>query len=113
MAKWSSIDDIAQTRQAFDKTTTKGTIYFLLGMAVLSGVLFFAGVIRLAMTRSDLLERVPEPIVFVVIGVLGFAFFFPWFTVLLFARHFRLSVKRLEEQIEEIKRAVNNLRQSP
>ena len=97
---WPSIDDMQRTRQAFESATTKGTIYFLLGMALLSGGLAILGFVRLQM------NQIQEPIVLTVTGVIGFAFFFPWFVVTYFSRHFLLTVRALEREIERLRNAI-------
>jgi hypothetical protein len=99
---WPSIDDMQRTRRAFENATTKGSIYFLLGMVMLSGILALRGAIQLS-ANPALLNQISEPIVSTVIGFVGFAFFFPWFFVTYFARCFLLIVNELERKIEELR----------
>ena len=97
--------DIPKTRETLLKVATKFNIYFLMVMAFTGGVLFIVGLVGLRQHEA-LLETVPEPIMLIIVGMIVFSLFFPWFTVLYFGRHFLLSVTRIEKEIEELKRAV-------
>ena len=79
---------------------------------MISGVLAIAGLIQLATNNPDVLNTIPDPIAHLIIGVLGFALFFPWFTVLYFARHFLSIAKRLERENEELRQQIRDLRPS-
>jgi hypothetical protein len=97
---WPSIDDMQRTRRVFESVTTKGSVYFLLGMSLLSGVVALVGVILLR-ANLKLLNQIPEPILLLVGGIVGFSFFFPWFMVAYFSRFFLRMVRDLERRIDE------------
>jgi hypothetical protein len=94
-------DDMQRTRRVFESVTTKGSVYFLLGMSLLSGVVALADVILLR-GNLNLLNQIPEPIVLMVGGVIGFSFFNPWFMVTHFSRFFLQMVRDLERRIDEL-----------
>lgn len=102
MLWWSPIDDIQVTRQVFENASTKQTIYFLCGMSLLSGILALTGIIQLN-ANPNILNQIPEPIALTTLGVVGFAFFFPWFAVMYFARHFLLTIRQLQLEIERLR----------
>lgn len=106
MWRWQSIDDVHRSRRAFERATTKGVVYFLLAMALLSGLAFLAGLIQLR-ANPNLLNQVPDAIVLTVVGILGFAFFFPWFVVTCYSRHVLMTVRELEREVERIRDALD------
>lgn len=102
---WHSIDDLPRTRRAFESAATKKTIYFLLGMSLLSGVLALIGIVQLK-ANPNLWNQIPEPLVLAGAGIIGFAIFFPWFIVIYSSRHFLFTVKQLEREIERLRKHV-------
>lgn len=57
----------------------------------------------LVMTRADFLNDLPEAGVAMVIGMMAFCLFFPWFTALYFSRHLLYSVRKVEIELQELK----------
>jgi hypothetical protein len=99
---WPSIDDMQRTRDMFERTTTKGTIHFLLGMALLSGILFLVQLTA----NPDVLDQILEPVISIIVGVIGFAVFFPLFIAIYFSRHFLLRMGEMEREIKRLRAAV-------
>ncbi|CAN5910177.1 hypothetical protein BH11VER1_BH11VER1_10010 [soil metagenome] len=60
--------------------------------------------VGLVMTRAEFLKTLPESGVIMAVGMFAFCLFFPWFTALYFARHLLFSVRKLEVELEELKR---------
>lgn len=94
-------DDIPGSRGTIEDSASVLHINFFLLLSVLSGCVFLGG---LALLGKNELKAIPEPVLLVAIGLIGFALFFPWFTSLYFARHLLASVKRLERRVADLER---------
>lgn len=103
---WHSIDDVQRTRHAFERATTKQSIYFLLGMVLLSGSTALAGIIKLN-ADQNIWNQIPDSLALAIVGVLGFALFFPWFTVTYFIRHQLSTLRELERKIERLRSIID------
>ncbi len=98
--------DIPGSRAALERVGAARNVYALLVMAVVSALLFVFGLIG-SKESASWLDEIPESAVFMVIGIAGFALFFPWFTALYFARHLLYSVKELERRLAAIEETTN------
>ncbi len=105
---WHSIDDVQRARQIFERATTKQTIYFLSVMGLLSGIAALVGIIQLS-ANQNILNQIPDLLILAVVGILGFAFIFPWFTITYFMRHQLSTLRELEQEIERLRTAVDKL----
>ena len=88
--------DIPGTRRSIEMIATKFNIYFLLGLALASGLVFAGGLLQ---TPEATLEGLPDSVVMAVVGLIGFSLFFPWFIALYFARHLLISIRTLESEL--------------
>lgn len=103
-------DDIPNSRRAIEQVATKFNVYFFLAMALLSGCVFIAGLI--ASRSVNVLDGLPDSLVMMGVGIVGFALFFPWFTAVYFARHLLCSVKRLERENADLREEIAASRKS-
>ncbi len=85
------------SRRVLQSSTTFGAVCFFMGMALLSGVLFLSGALRLGEHLA-----LPDPALRAVIGSICFALFLPWFVTLYSVRHLLASIKRLEAKLDEL-----------
>lgn len=106
-------DGIGSSRRTIEQVATKFNIYFLLVMALLSACLFMAGLFGPGGGTVGALDDLPQPLVMITVGVVGFALFFPWFTALYFARHLLHSVKSLEHDNAALHAELKALRERP
>ena len=88
--------DIPGTRRSIETIATKFNIYFCLGLAMASGLVFAGGLLQ---TPATTFEGLPDSVVMTVIGLIGFSLFFPWFIALYFARHLLISIRKLESEL--------------
>ncbi len=100
--------DIPKSRHTLLQVTTKFNIYFMLLFAVAGGAVFVAGLVGMAQSEEveSQLDNVPEPIMLMVVGLICFSLFFPFFMALFFGRHFLQSVMRLEDEIAKLNAAI-------
>jgi hypothetical protein len=92
-------------RHTLKTVATKFNIYFLFVMALLCAVLFFAGIIGVSRSGVELDDFVPDELVLLGIGAVGFALFFPWFTALYVVHHLLVSMEDLEARAERLSEA--------
>lgn len=92
--------DIPGTRSCIEAVATKRNIYFLFVMAMCGAIMFIFGLVT---TRAEFLSDLPDAGVVLLVGMIDFCLFFPWFTALYFARHLLISVKRLERDVQYLK----------
>jgi hypothetical protein len=92
--------DIPGTRGAIVGATTKFNIYFPMAIALLGGILYLVGMLLAAR------DNVPETDAHLLSGLGGvcFSLFFPWAVSSYFSRHFLVSIRRLEQEVAELKR---------
>jgi uncharacterized membrane protein len=102
---WKSIDDTKVNREAFETATTKQAVYFLLAMSFLSGMVALVGIFQI-LANPNLLNQIPQPLTLAVIGILGWALFFPWFMVTYFARHALQGIRELEKETQQLRSAI-------
>jgi hypothetical protein len=87
------------SRRTLERITRPFQIYFLLSMALLGSSLFIVGVVSGGLSW---LERttMPNATLMLLLGIGGFAFFFPWFLCLYCCRILLQAVRALEEKVE-------------
>ena len=95
-------DESAIERRTLKTVATKFNVYFLLVMALLSAVLVVVGIIGISRSDVGLEAVVPDELLLLGIGIIGFALFFPWFTALYVVRHLLASIERLEARIDRL-----------
>ena len=76
-------------------------------MTLVASVTFIIGVVQL---KPHGFDQINEPTLLIAVGAIEFAMFFPWFTCLYFARHFLISLKRLERENAELRDQLAELR---
>ena len=108
--KYGIPGDISGTRGTLLQVATKFNIYFLLIMAVAGAALFIAGLVGLATGKEAeaMLKDVPEPVMLMMVGMISFSLFFPFFMALYFGRHFLRSVVHLEDEIARLKATIQS-----
>ena len=93
---WPSIDDKLVAHRLLARWTSKTTVYFLCGLATISGLLSLVGTILLSKSAN----QIPSEVAVFVVGTIGFAIFMPWFICSFFIRHMLSSLRELEEEIK-------------
>ena len=58
-------------------------------------------------TPGHTIDDLPDNIVMMAVGMIGFSLFFPWFTALYFARHLLHSIRQLEQRVDDLTEAKN------
>ena len=96
------MEDFPGSRKAIDYMTSKTNVYFLMVIALLSGLV---GVVGVLTTSPQSLKQVPDILIVGGIGLVGFSVFYPWFCIAFFARHFLASLRRLEHDVELLQKA--------
>ena len=87
-------------RSTIERVATPFNIYFLLVMTLCGAILVLVGV---ALNALDGLDHLSDATGCLVIGMVSFTLFFPWFTALYFARYFLQSVSRLEAEVASLR----------
>lgn len=93
--------DAPVSRKTLEHITQPFQVYFCLFLSLAGSGLFIAGIV---LGGLDLLKRttIPDPAVMVVVGLMGFGFFFPWFLCLYSSRILLLAVRELEKKVEHL-----------
>jgi hypothetical protein len=94
-------EDIPGSRMSIEDVATRFNITFLFVMSMIGAILFLIGIYE---TGPDHLKAVPEPLLFLCLGMGAFSLFFPWFTAFYFARHFLHTVRDLEGRLERMEK---------
>ncbi len=95
--------DIPKSRETILKVATKFNIYFLLVITLLAGAMAIVGIIQMNNAGKETLKGVPEYALLLVVGMIGFSLFFPWFTALFFARHCIVAAEQLEAENRDLR----------
>jgi len=100
--------DIPGTRRTLLWATTRFHVYLMMLLALGSAFVFIVGTATMAGSEEARarLDDVPEPVMQMMIGMICFSLFFPFFMALYFGRHFLRSVMRLEEEIARLRKLV-------
>ena len=100
-----SEDDIKGSRDAIALLVRKNFIYFLCILFCAGAVMFFIGLVTIPKNIGDSYT----PWVCLAVGWAGTSFFLQWFISSFMARHFLLTIKKLEDEIAELR----NIQSSP
>ena len=99
-------DDLPGSRRSIESVATKGNTYAVLTLAMLGVALFLAGLVQSRQVMDKAVDALPQPLVFMCVGMVDFALFFPFSVALYYSRHLLVSVKRLEAENAELRRQI-------
>ncbi|UCC96587.1 MAG: hypothetical protein JSW66_12165 [Phycisphaerales bacterium] len=97
---------LENTIPTIDRVTQNWQIYFILGLALLGGILFIAGIITGSENISTDLNRLSESTIMALIGFMSFCLFFPFAYILLLIK----EAARSRRQFDELAKTIDSMK---